>query len=390
MEIPTSELHKMTIEEFDTEKLLINAARQRDQRNLQDVLIVDVDCHHYENESIKDIIEFIEDPVLRHTGQVYSGGGTGAQTPLLPGVVGYQDLAGRVMRYPLRKLEKHDPDGKHRDVQLSLKWMEAMGVDYVSLFPTPMLLLGLHPQPEVEAGMSRAYNRWIVEKSYKMVQDFGDKPGVIGFCVVSTRYKPVYDNAYMKTYALMEEMGKPLAFHAGYNWNDPLLGNTNRFIVTHAMGQRHALRQLDHQRPARTVPQASRDLDRIRARLGAVDNAAARQRLQDALVRGAGAQEAAERIHEGHVLLVAADGDAGRHGRARDDVQDDQCREPAPVVLRLPALGHGRAVDHLGPAVPRREGQAQHPRRERPETVRSRRLRPISGLSADDLEHDSN
>ena len=105
--------------------------------------------------------------------------------------------------------------------------------------------------------MSRAYNRWVVEKllppekrlksmlylpfndpdaSYKMVQDFGDKPGVIGFCVVSTRYKPIYDNSYMKTYALMEEMGKPLAFHAGYNWNDPLLGNTNRFIVTHAMG----------------------------------------------------------------------------------------------------------------------------------------------------------
>jgi predicted TIM-barrel fold metal-dependent hydrolase len=257
MDIPTSEIHKMSIEEFDTEKLLINAARQRDQRNLQDVLIVDVDCHHYENESIKDIIEFIDDPVLRRTGQVYSGGGTGAQTPLLPGVVGYQDVAGRVMRYPLRKLEKHDPEGKHRDVQLSLKWMEAMGVDYVSLFPTPMLTLGLHPQPEVEAGMSRAYNRWMVEKllpsetrlksmlylpfndpeaSYKMVQDFGDKPGVIGFCVVSTRYKPIYDNAYMKTYALMEEMGKPLAFHAGYNWNDPLLGNTNRFIVTHAMG----------------------------------------------------------------------------------------------------------------------------------------------------------
>ena len=32
MDIPTSEIHKMSIEEFDTGKLLINAARQRDQR----------------------------------------------------------------------------------------------------------------------------------------------------------------------------------------------------------------------------------------------------------------------------------------------------------------------------------------------------------------------
>jgi hypothetical protein len=69
-----------------------------------------------------------------------------------------------------------------------------------------------------------------------MVEDFGDKPGVCGFMVVSTRDKPVYDNAYMKTYSLIEEMGKPLAFHASYNWNDRTLGNTNRFLITHALG----------------------------------------------------------------------------------------------------------------------------------------------------------
>jgi len=59
---------------------------------------------------------------------------------------------------------------------------------------------------------------------------------VIGFMVVSVRYKPIYDNAYMKTYALMEEMGKPLGFHSNYFWGDPLVGNTNRFIVAHALG----------------------------------------------------------------------------------------------------------------------------------------------------------
>jgi len=135
--------------------------------------------------------------------------------------------------------------------------MDAMGVDYAMLFPSPMLLLGLHPVPEYEVAMSRAYNRWLTEKilanenrlktmlylpfndpeaAYKTVQDFGDAPGVCGFMVVSTRYKPVYDNAYMKTYSLIEEMGKPLAFHGSYNWNDRLLGNTNRFLVTHALG----------------------------------------------------------------------------------------------------------------------------------------------------------
>ena len=257
MEIPTDHLNRMSVEEFDTSKLLINAARQRDQRNLQDTLIIDVDCHHYENESMKDIVEFIDDPVLRRTAQVYSGAGTGANNPFMVGSPGSQDVAGRITRYPLRKMEETPQDDTHRDIHLSLKWMDAMGVDYVMLFPSPMLLLGLHPVPEYEVAMSRAYNRWLIEKimaeekrlktmlylpfndpdeTYKMVQDFGDREGVCGFMVVSTRYKPVYDNAYMKTYSLIEEMGKPLAFHGSYSWNDQLLGNTNRFLVTHALG----------------------------------------------------------------------------------------------------------------------------------------------------------
>jgi len=68
------------------------------------------------------------------------------------------------------------------------------------------------------------------------VKDFGDKKGVVGFMVTSPRYKPVHDNAYIKTYALLEEMGKPLCFHAAYNWNDQSLSITNRFISVHALG----------------------------------------------------------------------------------------------------------------------------------------------------------
>ena len=256
-ELPTSDIHKMAVEELDTSKLLTNAARQRDERNYKDLLIIDVDCHHYENESLREIVEYIEDPVMKHAAQMATTGGTGVQTSFLPGLVGYQDIAGRVTRYPLRKSEK-TPAGKvHRDVTLTLRWMDAMGVDYVCLFPTPMLAMGSHPQKEVEVNMARAYNRWLTENilytesriksmlylpfndpdaTYKMVQDFGDKKGVVGFMVTAVRYAQVYDNAYMKTYSLLEELGKPLAFHAGYNWSDPILATTNRFIATHALG----------------------------------------------------------------------------------------------------------------------------------------------------------
>jgi hypothetical protein len=54
--------------------------------------------------------------------------------------------------------------------------------------------------------------------------------------VTSPRYKPVHDNAYMKTYALLEEIGKPISFHAAYSWEDRALQMTNRFISVHSLG----------------------------------------------------------------------------------------------------------------------------------------------------------
>jgi len=257
MKFPTSDIHTMEIEDVDTSTTLAHAARQRDEHRFDQMLIIDADCHHFENESLVEIIEFIEDPVLKQTAKSELWGRGERTTTLFPGNIGHQTLSGRITRAGLRKAEKTTEGGAHRDTQLTLRSMDAMGVDYACLFPTPMLTLALHPQTEVEVQVSRAYNRWLTERilaqeprikalpylpfndpeaTYQTVKEFGDKKGVIGFTVVSVRYNPVYDNAYMKTYSLLEEMGKPLAFHSAYNWSDRLFSTTNRFIVTHAVG----------------------------------------------------------------------------------------------------------------------------------------------------------
>ena len=245
----------MSVESFNSAQHLENARKQAEDRGLDKVLVVDIDAHHYETDNFKEILELIEDPVLRQSAtNMFAYKGPGA---LLIDQPGYQDGAGRVTRYMERKHEKFPADGTPREVAQTLRWMDAMSVDYACIFPTPMLFMGLHPQVEVEVGLSRAYNRWLVDKvlpankrlrsmlylpfndpeaTYQMVKEFGGKPGVIGFMVVSTRYKPVYDNAYMKTYALLEEMGLPLSFHASYNWNDQMISLTNRFITAHALG----------------------------------------------------------------------------------------------------------------------------------------------------------
>ncbi len=239
-------------EEFNTSTLLKNAAEQARIRGYDDFLIVDTDSHHYETEVFAEIAEYIEDSVLRHEAKfqgMMSGGIMSAEG-------GYQSMAGRITRYPKRKIETVPPQ-PHRDITLMRRWMDAMGVDVACMFPTPMLTLGTCPRVETEVGLARAYNRWLCERvlaedsrlksmlylpfndpaaCLKMVEDFGDKPGVIGFVVTATHYRGVYDNAYVPTYAALQERNLPLAFHAAYSWTDQSLALTNRFIAVHALG----------------------------------------------------------------------------------------------------------------------------------------------------------
>jgi predicted TIM-barrel fold metal-dependent hydrolase len=254
MDMPREEVRKLSFEEYSHAKHLEHASRQAHERNYQDFLIVDVDSHHYENESYKEVFQYIESPVIRRAALESSK--RPGRSSMMNSQVGYQDVGGRITRRTLRKYHKESGD-QHRDVTMTLEWMDAMGVDYACLFPTPMLFLGLHPQVEVEVAMCQAYNRWLCERilaveprlismlylpfndpeaSHRIVKEFGGKKGVTGFMVTSPRYKPVHDNAYVKTYALLEEMGQPIAFHAAYNWNDQSLSMTNRFISVHALG----------------------------------------------------------------------------------------------------------------------------------------------------------
>jgi uncharacterized protein len=240
--------------EFSTVDQLRHAAEQAVLRKYREFVIVDVDSHHYENENYREVFKYIESPVIRRAA--LESAERPGRSNLLNGQVGYQDIGGRITRQRGRAREKTEP-GEQRDIVMTKRWMDSMGVDYACLFPTPMLFLGLHPQPEIEVALAQGYNRWLCEQildvdprlvsmlylpfndpeaAYRTVKEFGHRKGVTGFMVTSPRYKPVHDNAYMKTYALLEEMGKPISFHAAYNWNDQSMALMNRFISVHAVG----------------------------------------------------------------------------------------------------------------------------------------------------------
>jgi predicted TIM-barrel fold metal-dependent hydrolase len=242
-------------ERFDTRRLLRNAARQARDRGLQDYLIVDVDCHHYESESFAQIAEYIEDPVVRHTLLAALRKGSG-RPGVMPTQIGDQDVGGRITRYVRRGEEVTEP-GTPRDVQLVHRAMDQLGIDYSVLFPTPMLNLGMHPQVDVEVALARAYAHWMTrdvlphtdriytmlylpfndpEESLRLIQEVGRARNVVGFMVTSVRHVPVHHNRYVPVYRALSEAGLPLAFHAAYEWTQAPAAQLNKFISVHALG----------------------------------------------------------------------------------------------------------------------------------------------------------
>ena len=247
---------RVTIEELNTSRLLAHARKQAHQRNLDDMVIVDVDAHHYENENYDEFLPYMENDVLRQLS--LSSRTRTNRVGITPNQVGYQDMGGRVTRYPMRSSEKTDQTGAQRDIQLGHRWMDAMSVDYSCLFPTGMLNIGLHPQKEMEVELCWAYNRWLTEKvlpeaggrfysmlclpfsdpeaSLRHVETFGDRKHVTGFMITSVRSLPVHHNAYMKVYRAMEERGLALCFHSAINIGEPVFKSLNRFASVHALG----------------------------------------------------------------------------------------------------------------------------------------------------------
>jgi predicted TIM-barrel fold metal-dependent hydrolase len=227
--------------------LLANAKHEAKIRNLHEFPIVDADCHILETVKFKDLAPYIDHPAIKRVFEKYAVPGM-----VLPGSVGDRDVAGRIFRG-----DKHVLTSGHADLPLFMSELDAMGVDYASIFPTPMLSLGLHPEVEMEVALARAYNSWVVEEwlqrdsrlkamlylpfndpeaSLAEIERMADKPGVIGFMVTSVRNVPIYHNRYMPVFAALEERGLPIGFHTAVQWRDGPLEQLNRFISVHALG----------------------------------------------------------------------------------------------------------------------------------------------------------
>ena len=151
---PLRELPEITAAS-DTREYLAQAARQAVVYDDYE-LIVDVDAHLQEGGFWGEIIELLDNDVLRQTAQGMLRPGA---LPLINMSAGmnFQSMSGRIP-HQSGPLEKTDDPAKsgHRFVQIVRRTVESMGLDYQVIFPTSMLHLGLHPVEELETGLARA------------------------------------------------------------------------------------------------------------------------------------------------------------------------------------------------------------------------------------------
>jgi predicted TIM-barrel fold metal-dependent hydrolase len=243
------------VDRSDSRDILARAKQQADERNFDDVFIVDIDAHIGEARAWADVCDFIEDPVIKEAAFSF-GDGTrrGAFMNGEPGLQ-WQNVWGRIPHGQGLKEEVEDTSVP-RQVQLIRRSLDQMGLDYQVVFPNALLYLGMHPVKELEVHLANAYNRWLVEKmlpeeprlkamlylpfnnpeaAEETIRRFQGKPGVAGFLITSSRHKPVHSNEYMRLYSMLEESGETLAFHAHLNWIDEYTRQLNRFISMHAI-----------------------------------------------------------------------------------------------------------------------------------------------------------
>jgi predicted TIM-barrel fold metal-dependent hydrolase len=253
------ELPEISVES-DTRDYLARATRQA--RSYEDYeLIIDVDAHLQEGGFWGEILDMCDNDVLRYTGKTMLKGGTNMPLVNMQTGMSFQAMAGRVPHQTGPKEKTEDPATHgHRFSQVVRRSIDAMGVDYQVIFPTTMLHLGMNPMEEIETELSFAYARWLTEKILpedkriiglcylpfnspedceKLVALHGANPQIVGFTICAIRHKPVHHNQYMRLYRMIEETGKPLAFHAGPFWDDPSFKQLNRFISMHALSFVH-------------------------------------------------------------------------------------------------------------------------------------------------------
>ena len=120
----------------DSREILANARQDIERYHLNDYFIVDVDAHHVEFDSWAEILQRLENPVLRHNAISMTQNWPNAKQLAFsnhPVGLTFQDVFGRIPHQAElgEYVEKTD---EHRDLTLVRRAMDSMGINDAGCF----------------------------------------------------------------------------------------------------------------------------------------------------------------------------------------------------------------------------------------------------------------
>jgi len=230
MDMARSEVRKLADEDYTTGKHPRARLKQARERNYQDFLIVDVDAHHSESESYKEVLEYIENP-----GDGPPPGGDrkrGARSPCsahhrLPGHRGRNHRTSCAGTTSTGRQARQRPTP---DIGNDLGMEDAMGVRLFLPVPGRCCSSGCNRRSR-SSGDVRAYI--VALRAHLAVEPriismlylpFNDPEAATRPSRISAtrrrgrlhgdlpRYKPVHDKRLRQDLRAVEEMRKPIAF----------------------------------------------------------------------------------------------------------------------------------------------------------------------------------
>ena len=122
----------------DTRDALAHAKQYVEAKKFDDFMVVDIDAHVSEGMFWDEITDRIESDVWKYNAKSFNERGAAmGLSNAEPGLL-YQGVNGRIPHQE-RLGEAVTETKPHKQVTLARRAMDSMGIDYMSVFPTPML-----------------------------------------------------------------------------------------------------------------------------------------------------------------------------------------------------------------------------------------------------------
>jgi len=189
----------------------------------------------------------------------------------------------------------------------------------------------------------------------------------------------------MKTYALIEEMGKPLAFHAAYNWQTKYMEQMNRFISVHALGFPYynilhmtnlVINGIFERFPKLRTMWIEGGVAWVPFLMQRLDNEYMMRPSEAPLLKRMPSEYMAEQYYATQPLELTRNRKLLKRPSMRSTPRRSSASRPTTRT------GLRSALDGLRSLVPLRGGQAQHPGRQRGQAVRPQALAARQGRQA--------